>query len=114
MGLFNKLRRHAAVARGDFAMLADNFKIPPLPAAVNRLIGELKRTGPERLLEKSYPAVPPELRECVFANACDVVLSDGVVEQDEKDFIDSLQTKLEIDAKRAKTIVQVMVYKNHG
>lgn len=81
---------------------------------VNRLIGELKRTGPERLLEKSYPAVPPELRECVFANACDVVLSDGVVEQEEKDFIDSLQSKLEIDTKRAKTIVQVMVYKNHG
>ena len=83
-------------------------------ALVNRLIGELKRGGPERLLEKAYPAVPHELRECVFANAADIVLSDGVVEQEEKDFIDDLQTKLELDAKRAKVIVQAMIYKNHG
>lgn len=83
-------------------------------AMVDRLIGELRRGGPEKLLEKSYTAVPPELRECVFANAVDIVLADGTVEQEERDFIDDLQAKLEIDAKRAKTIVQVMVYKNHG
>lgn len=81
---------------------------------VDRLLGELKRGGPEKLLEKSYPAVPPELRECVFANAVDIVLADGVVEQEEKEFIDDLQSKFEIDTKRAKAIVQVMVYKNHG
>ncbi len=81
---------------------------------VDRLLGELKRGGPEKLLDKSFPAVPPELRETVFANAVDIVLADGVVEQEEKDFIDDLQRKFEIDAKRAKTIVQVMVYKNHG
>jgi len=81
---------------------------------MDRLIGELKRGGPERLLEKSYPAVPPELRETVFANAVDIVLTDGTVEQDERDFIDDLQVKLEIPAKRAKVIVQVMVYKNDG
>ena len=81
---------------------------------VDRLLGELKRGGPENLLEKSYQAVPPELRECVFANAVDIVLADGIVEQVEKEFIDDLQGKLEIDEKRAKAIVQVMVYKNHG
>ncbi|MEM7557568.1 MAG: tellurite resistance TerB family protein [Planctomycetota bacterium] len=83
-------------------------------ALQDRLIGELRRGGPEKLLEKSYPAVPPELRETVFANAVDIVLSDGTVEQEEKEFIDDLQGKLEIDEKRAKTIVQVMVYKNQG
>lgn len=83
-------------------------------AMMDRLLGELKRGGPERLLEKSFPAVPPELRETVFANAVDIVLADGVVEQEEKDFIDELQGKFEIDAKRAKAIVQVMVFKNHG
>lgn len=80
----------------------------------DRLAGELRRGGPEKLLEKSYPAVPPELRETVFANAVDIVLADGVVEPEEKEFIDDLQGKLEIDAKRAKVIVQVMVYKNQG
>jgi len=81
---------------------------------VDRLIGLLKRGGPERLLNKSYPAVPPELRGRVFANAVDIVLADGKVEQEERESIDGLKGKLEIDEKRAKTIVQVMVYKNHG
>jgi tellurite resistance protein len=81
---------------------------------MDRLVGELKRSGPEKVLAKSYPAVPPELRETAFANAVDIVLADGTVEQDEREFIDDLQGKLEVDDKRAKAIVQVMVYKNHG
>ena len=81
---------------------------------IDRLIGELKKRGPERLLEKAYPKVPPELRETVFANAVDIVLADGTVEQEEREFIDDLREKLEIEQKRAKTIVQVMVYKNDG
>jgi len=58
--------------------------------------------------------VRPELRETVFTNAVDIVLADGIVEEDEKQFIDDLQGKLEIDGKRAKAIVQVMIYKNAG
>ncbi len=81
---------------------------------IDRLLGVLKKGGPEKLLELSYPAVPPEMRETAFVNAVDIVLADGVVEQEERDFIDDLQTKLELDEKRAKTIVQVMVYKNQG
>ncbi len=82
-------------------------------AMIDRLLGVLKKGGPEKLLELSYPAVPPELRETAFTNAVDIVLADGVVEQEERDFIDDLQVKLELDEKRAKTIVLVMVYKNH-
>lgn len=81
---------------------------------MDRLIGELKRGGPEKLLLKTYPVIPPELKETVFANAVDIVLADGVVEQDEKEFIDDLKDKLEIEEQRAKTIVKVMVFKNQG
>lgn len=81
---------------------------------MDRLMGILKRGGPEKLVEKSIPAVPPELRETAFAVACDIVLADGIVEEDEKIFIDDLMVKFEMDATRAKTIVQVMVFKNHG
>ena len=83
-------------------------------AMMDQLVGELKRGGPEKLLNKAYTAVPPELRECVFANAVDIVLADGTVEAEEREFIDDLQKKLEIEEQRAKAIVQVMVYKNHG
>ncbi len=81
---------------------------------MDRLLGVLKRSGPEKLVELCMPAVPPELRETVFANAVDIVLADGVVEQDEKEFIDDVMIKLELDRTRAKTIVQVMVFKNQG
>ena len=47
MGLLKKLRRHAAVARGDFGMLFKDVKIPSLPAAVNRLIAEINRSEPD-------------------------------------------------------------------
>jgi tellurite resistance protein len=81
---------------------------------MDRLMGALKKKGPEKLLEVCYPVVPPELRESVFANAVDIVLANGQVDAEEKEFIDGLVTKLDLDEKRAKTIVRVMVYKNHG
>ncbi|MCU0707601.1 MAG: tellurite resistance TerB family protein [Pirellula sp.] len=81
---------------------------------MDRLLGALKKGGPEKLLERCYPVVPPELRESVFANAVDIVLANGQVDAEEKEFIDGLVTKFELDPKRAKTIVRVMVYKNHG
>jgi tellurite resistance protein len=80
----------------------------------NRLLGVLKRKGVEKLLEQSTEALPPELKETVFANACDIILADGVVEDDEKEFIHDLQTKLGIADNKAHTIAQVMVIKNKG
>lgn len=90
--------------------------VPPqrFNSMMDRLLGILKRGGPEKLIALAVPAVPPELRETAFTNACDIVLADGVVEADEKAFIDDLLIKLELDSQRAKTIVQVMVFKNQG
>ena len=47
MGLFSKIRRHAAVASGDFAVMLKDVKIPPLPAAVTRLITEVNEPEPD-------------------------------------------------------------------
>ncbi len=90
--------------------------VPPhkFNSMMDRLLGLLKRGGPEKLLDTAAAAVPPELRETVFANACDIVLADGIVEPDEKEFMDNLLIKLELDSNRAKDIIQVMVEKNKG
>ena len=79
---------------------------------MDRLVGTMKRGGPEKLIKLSVPAVPPELYETVFVNACDIVLADGVVDPEEKEFINNLTTELEIEPEKARTFVQVMVYKN--
>lgn len=81
---------------------------------IDRLVGILKRNGPEELMRLAVDKVPPELRETCFASATDMILSDGVVEQSERDLMQQLMISLQIDSNRAKTIVQVMVIKNKG
>lgn len=81
---------------------------------MNRLLGVLKRDGVEELVQRSSQALPAELRQTAFANACDMVLADGVVEQAEKEFLASLQRALGIPGDEALTIVQVMITKNKG
>jgi len=80
----------------------------------DRLLGVLKRNGPDALCNKCSVVVPPELRETAFINACDIVLADGILEPDEKEFIHKLMGALEVDGDRAKQIAQVMIYKNQG
>ncbi len=46
MGFLKKIRRHAAVASGDFAVMFKNVEIPPLPSAVTRLIAEINQPEP--------------------------------------------------------------------
>ncbi|MBL8818188.1 MAG: tellurite resistance TerB family protein [Planctomyces sp.] len=81
---------------------------------MDRLMGILKRGGPEKLLEEVAPVVPPELNECVFANACNIVLADGTVEQDEREFLGNLMNKLNLDKDQCLKIIRVMVIKNRG
>jgi tellurite resistance protein len=50
----------------------------------------------------------------VFANACDIVLADGIVEPAEKEFLETLIEILQIDPDAALNIVEVMIWKNRG
>lgn len=87
---------------------------PQFNAMADKLIGILKREGLDSLLAKSTGVVPPELRETAFANACDLVLSDGVVDQSEKEFLNSLCQRLQVSGDKALTIVEVLIIKNRG
>ena len=80
----------------------------------NKLLGVLKKKGVDVLVDACTEALPGELRETAFANACDIVLADGIVEPDEKEFVDNLQRKLGIANETALEIVQIMVVKNKG
>lgn len=80
----------------------------------NKLHGYMKRNGVDALIDNCVDALPQDLDNSAFTNACDIILADGVVEPDEREFIDSLQRKLEIPKDRAKTIAEIMVIKNKG
>ena len=81
---------------------------------LNKLLGIQKKRGVDVLIDTCVPSIPKDLVRSVFANACDIVLADGVVEPDEKAFIDRLRERLQIDGNTAKTIAEVMVIKNKG
>ncbi len=80
----------------------------------NKLMSVLKKNGPDSLVDGCCETLPKELYKAAFANACNIVLADGIIESEEKEFIDQLSVKLSLDANTAKTIAQVMVIKNKG
>lgn len=47
MGLLNKIRRHQAVAAGDFSKMFAKIEIPPLPEGASRLVAEINRPEPD-------------------------------------------------------------------
>jgi len=85
---------------------------------LNRLIdqgtGVIKRKGFDEALKLFADALPESLHKSVFANACNQVLADGVVESEEKEFINNLRRALRLSGDDAQMIAQVMVYKNQG
>lgn len=83
-------------------------------AMADALVCLLKRDGVLVLADRCAAALPAELRDCAFANACDLILADGVVEDAERAFLEHLQSVLDLDADTALSIVEVMITKNKG
>ena len=85
---------------------------------INRLIDRgnkhIKREGPEEALKQFAAAVPENLHRAVFANAVNQVLADGVVEDEEKEFINNLRRALGLPGDDANMIAKVMMWKNQG
>ena len=81
---------------------------------LNKLHGVIKKKGVQFLIDGCTEGLPEGLEKTAFANACDIVLADGVVDDDEKEFIEDLRKKLNIEGPTAKAIAEIMVVKNKG
>lgn len=81
---------------------------------IDRLFGILQRDGVATLFHSAKSALPYELQESAFAVATDLILSDGVVTDQEKQFLNDLYVSLEIPDELATKIVEVMMIKNRG
>jgi len=94
--------------------LYNRFTSKQFGQMLNKLHGIMKKRGVDSLIESCASELPKELRHAAFTNAVDIVLADGVVEPDEKAFIEKLTSVLNIDGATAKLIAGVMVSKNKG
>ncbi len=78
---------------------------------IDRNLSQMRRLGLEEFVNRCA-AIPDRLRKTAFANAVDMVMADGVVEDEEKQFINNLRRQLNISGDDAQMIVTVMRYKN--
>jgi tellurite resistance protein len=92
----------------------ENWTSDKFNGTIDRLLGMIRRTGVEKVIRRCSEALPAQMHATAFCAACDLVLADGVVEDEEKAFLDDLQRVLQISGDEALTIVEVMIIKNKG
>jgi uncharacterized tellurite resistance protein B-like protein len=83
-------------------------------AMMRKLVGLLRKHGPDALLAKACEALPTEYRESAFAASADLIFADGSIEREEKQLVERLQSALHIPDELALKIVEVMAIKNRG
>jgi uncharacterized tellurite resistance protein B-like protein len=85
---------------------------------INRLIDRanklIRQAGPDEAMQQFAAALPESLHRAAFANAVNQVLADGVVEDEEKEFINKLRRVLGLPGDDAQMIAKVMMWKNQG
>lgn len=79
---------------------------------IDKLLKVLRKEGVDALVDASATSLPENLRESVFAIACDLFFSDGTVDSDEEKLLEKIKDLLEINDALATKIVEVMVIKN--
>ena len=75
MGLINTIRQHAAMASGNFSVILKDAEIPPLPAAVSRLLSEISRPDQDVQLELCKGSVYRGLEGLAVTLLCFTIVS---------------------------------------
>jgi hypothetical protein len=86
----------------EFAAMADKIRLL------------LSEHGFDPIIERAAAILPPSLRETVFVHAAELVFADGQVDDNESQFLDSVQEAFGIDDELALKIVEVMQIRNRG
>ncbi len=94
--------------------LFEGWTVGQYKSLIEKLRGILKKQGVEALLDMSIQALPSKFYQTAFAISVDLVLADGVVTKEEKDFLYELQQRLDIDTDLATKIIGVIIIKNKG
>ena len=79
-----------------------------------KILSILRRDGLNVLFDAAKESLTEELQEAAFAVASDLLLSEGIVKEEEKHFLTDLYQALGISRDVAIQIVQVILIKNRG
>ena len=79
-----------------------------------KILGILQGDGFNALFNAARDSLSQDLREAAFAVATDLVLAEGIVGEEEKNFLNDLYQALGVSSEIAIQIVQVILIKNRG
>jgi uncharacterized membrane protein YebE (DUF533 family) len=79
-----------------------------------KILSILRRDGMNVLFDAAKESLTQELREAAFAVATDLLLSEGIVTEEERYFLNDLYQALGIPTDVARQILQVILIKNRG
>ncbi|MCC5597906.1 tellurite resistance TerB family protein [Nostoc favosum] len=79
-----------------------------------KILGILEGDGFNTLFNAAKDSLSQDLREAAFAVATDLVLAEGIVAEEEKNFLNDLYQALDVSSEIAIQIVQVILIKNRG
>lgn len=80
----------------------------------DKILDILQGDGFNALFDAAKDSLSQDLREAAFAVATDFVLAEGIVAEEEKNFLNDLYQALDVSSERAMQIVQVILIKNRG
>lgn len=90
------------------------YDIRDLGNILNKMGALIGRRGPAPVMEAVKETLSPEMLETAFFVAADLALADGIVEPEEKKFLEELQQTLKIDEATALKIIDVALIKNRA
>ncbi|MBG1265780.1 tellurite resistance TerB family protein [Nostoc sp. WHI] len=80
----------------------------------DKILDILRGDGFNTLFNIAKESLSQDLRETAFAVATDLVLAEGIVAEEEKNFLNDLYQALSVSSEIAIPIMQVILIKNRG
>lgn len=81
---------------------------------IDKLLDIMRKQGPDVLFQAAQVSLPDDLRETAYAVAADMTLTDGTLDESEKEFLAELAATLAIPADTADLLIRAMTIKNRG
>ncbi|UKO96159.1 tellurite resistance TerB family protein [Nostoc sp. UHCC 0870] len=94
--------------------LLRNYSQDAIHKVLNRTLDILWRDGFNALFNLAKESLPLELREAAFALSADLVWGEGLITDEEKNFLNDFYQALGISFDIATPILQTMLIKNQG
>jgi uncharacterized tellurite resistance protein B-like protein len=91
-----------------------NFEGADIPGLCSKVTKAYKETGAAIMINACKTHIKEEDKPTLFSMAVDIVLSDGLLEKEERQIIELLARELKIESSLVLKIIEVMLIRNRG